>query len=47
VQRVDLRATGDGRPLYEEHGFRELGGASMAWTASAGRRPGLGFATPP
>ena len=44
VPRVDLRATSDGRPLYEELGFRELGGATMAWTA--GGAPGLGFATP-
>ena len=46
VQRVDLRATASGRPLYEEHGFRELGGASMAWTATPDAAPGLGFATP-
>jgi GNAT superfamily N-acetyltransferase len=46
VQRVDLRATPDGRPLYEEQGFRELGGASMAWTAGPGVAPGMGFATP-
>ncbi len=46
VPRVDLRATEDGRPLYEEHGFRELGGATMAWTASEAATPGLGFATP-
>lgn len=47
VPRVDLRATQDGRPLYEETGFRELGGATMAWTASPGAAPGLGFATQP
>ena len=46
VPRVDLRATADGRPLYEAHGFRELGGATMAWTASEAAAPGLGFATP-
>jgi ribosomal protein S18 acetylase RimI-like enzyme len=46
VQRVDLRATEDGRALYEQHGFRELGGATMSWTASPGAAPGLGFATP-
>ena len=46
VPRVDLRATGAGRPLYEDTGFRELGGATMAWTASAAAAPGLGFATP-
>ena len=46
VPRVDLRATEDGRPLYEQTGFRELGGATMAWTASPGAAPGLGFATP-
>lgn len=47
VQRVDLRATAAGRPLYEDMGFRKLGGATMAWTASAAAAPGLGFATPP
>ena len=50
VARVDLRATDDGRPLYVQAGFRELAGATMAWTASAGAAPGLGFAdaaTPP
>jgi GNAT superfamily N-acetyltransferase len=46
VPRVDLRATADGRPLYEAMGFRELGGATMAWTASPAAAPGLGFATP-
>ena len=46
VPRVDLRATEDGRPLYEAHGFRELGGATMAWTAAGVPAPGLGFATP-
>jgi GNAT superfamily N-acetyltransferase len=40
VPRVDLRATPDGRPLYEAFGFRELGGATMAWTA-AGVEPGM------
>jgi ribosomal protein S18 acetylase RimI-like enzyme len=44
VPRVDLRATEDGRPLYEDLGFRELGGATMAWTASPAAAPGLGFA---
>ena len=41
ISRVDLRATEDGRPLYESFGFRVLGGATMAWNA-AGTRPGLG-----
>jgi GNAT superfamily N-acetyltransferase len=44
VPRVDLRATEDGRRLYEAFGFRVLGGATMAWTASSGEAPGLGFA---
>ena len=42
VPRVDLRATQDGLPLYEEFGFRVLGGATMAWT-DGGPAPGLGF----
>ena len=40
VPRVDLRATPDGLPLYEDVGFRVLGGATMAWTAP-GTRPGM------
>lgn len=40
VPRVDLRATEDGRGLYESFGFRALGGATMAWTA-AGNAPGM------
>ena len=40
VARVDLRATPDGRPLYEDFGFRLLGGASMSWFAP-GSRPGM------
>ena len=40
VPRVDLRATDDGRALYESFGFRALGGATMAWTA-AGNAPGM------
>ena len=40
IQRVDLRATADGLPLYEAFGFRTLGGATMAWTAP-GTRPGM------
>ncbi|TAL24822.1 MAG: GNAT family N-acetyltransferase [Frankiales bacterium] len=43
VPRVDLRATPDGRPLYEAFGFRELGGATMAWTRPGTPEPGLGF----
>ena len=46
VPRVDLRATGDGRALYESVGFRVLGGATMAWTAPGTGAPGMGFATP-
>lgn len=46
VPRVDLRATPDGRPLYEAFGFRELGGATMAWTAAGAPAPGLGFVRP-
>ena len=37
VLRVDLRATGDGQPLYEEFGFRLLGGATMSWFAPGAR----------
>ncbi len=40
VPRVDLRATPDGRPLYESFGFRALGGATMAWTVP-GVEPGM------
>ncbi len=46
VPRVDLRATTDGRALYESFGFRELGGATMAWTADPHDVPGLGFSRP-
>ncbi len=42
VPRVDLRATPDGLPLYRQRGFRELGGATMAWTVGD-TAPGLGF----
>ena len=45
VPRVDLRATPDGRPLYEAFGFRELGGASMAWTGP-GVEPGMPLSRP-
>lgn len=41
VTRIDLRATPGGQPLYEQFGFRVLGGATMAWTAP-GSRPGSG-----
>jgi hypothetical protein len=37
VARVDLRATDDGRVLYEQFGFTVLGGATMAWFAPGGR----------
>jgi GNAT superfamily N-acetyltransferase len=37
IARIDLRATEDGRLLYEQYGFRELGGATMAWFAPGGR----------
>ena len=42
VPRVDLRATEHGRALYEDVGFRVLGGATMAWTAAGTPGPGLG-----
>lgn len=37
ISRVDLRATEDGRPLYESFGFSLLGGATMSWFAPGGR----------
>jgi GNAT superfamily N-acetyltransferase len=37
VKRVDLRATEEGRVLYEQFGFQVLGGATMAWFAAGGR----------
>ena len=37
VTRVDLRATEEGRVLYEQFGFQLLGGATMAWFAPGGR----------
>ena len=37
IARVDLRATEDGRPLYESFGFQLLGGATMSWFAPGGR----------
>jgi ribosomal protein S18 acetylase RimI-like enzyme len=40
VPRVDLRATEDGRGLYESFGFHVLGGATMAWLAP-GVRAGM------
>jgi GNAT superfamily N-acetyltransferase len=40
IPRVDLRATEDGRSLYEAFGFVVLGGATMAWTAP-GISPGM------
>jgi GNAT superfamily N-acetyltransferase len=33
VRRVDLRATPDGRGLYERLGFRAGGGAALSWTS--------------
>ena len=41
VTRVDLRATPDGRRVYEQAGFRVLGGTTMAWFAP-GVRAGSG-----
>jgi ribosomal protein S18 acetylase RimI-like enzyme len=43
VPRVDLRATEEGRGLYESFGFRVLAGATMAWTAAGTPGPGLGL----
>ena len=40
VVRVDLRATDDGRQLYESFGFRVLGGATMA-SSAPGVAPGM------
>ena len=37
ITRVDLRATEEGRALYEQFGFKVLGGATMAWFAPGGR----------
>lgn len=37
IARVDLRATEEGGVLYEQFGFRVLGGATMAWFAPGGR----------
>ena len=37
VKRVDLRATEEGRVLYEQFGFQLLGGATMSWFAPGGR----------
>ena len=37
ITRVDLRATEEGRALYEQFGFKVLGGATMAWFAEGGR----------
>lgn len=42
VGRIDLRATPDGRPMYEAVGFRVLSGPTMAWTAPH-VQPGMGF----
>ncbi len=47
ISRIDLRATGEGQPLYESFGFRVLGGATMAWTAGGTPAAGSGFATRP
>ena len=33
VARVDLRATPDGRALYDRAGFREVGGAALSWVS--------------
>jgi GNAT superfamily N-acetyltransferase len=37
IARVDLRATEEGKALYEQFGFQVLGGATMAWFAPGGR----------
>lgn len=37
VPRINLRATAQGRPLYEAFGFTVLGGATMAWVAEDSR----------
>jgi hypothetical protein len=44
VPRVDLRATSDGRALYESFGFRELG--APRWRGPPPGRPGRAWASP-